>query len=202
MAIDVEHLLILVDLQAVHGDQKRRVSVHAVEGRLGERAQALLTLAEVLIHAGGAQLVVTLDGFFGRLDIDALHLGQKLIDGVSREDGALLDELLNLLGVMQGRAEVLADHHAHGRAVRLPLAVPEHSLHMAGLDVVGAAHEGVGRLLVAEALTQIVQVQPRLTRQRNGGHVLQALDTLIEVHRAVGRCSPKRPRKWAASPSP
>ena len=151
MTIDVEHLLILVDLQAAHGDQKRRTGVHAVEERLSEQAQALLALAEVLIHAGGAQLVVTLNGFFGRLDIDTLHLGQKLVDGGSREDGALLDELLNLLGVMQGRAEVLADHHAHGRAVRLPLAVPEHPLHMAGLGVVGAAHKGVGHLLVAEA---------------------------------------------------
>ena len=149
-------------------------AAHGVEGRRGQAEEALGALAEVQVEAAIAQLVVVLDGSLGGLNVDAVELGEQLVDGVGGHALARVDAVLDVLGAADGNLEavggvvgqglvaVVASRAVGGRKVLEllgPSGVEELVGHVAGLLLKLVLELLTGQVLVHEALAGKVEPQ-------------------------------------------
>ena len=131
LAVGVESLEVLVDLDATAHAEQAGADLNRVEGRLGDGEEEVGLLVEVGVLAGGAQLVVVGDGLEGDIGRH-VELGHELFDGVGRlvVVGGVLDTAHDALGVGGGGVGGGGAHSAE--------AVPEHAAaELEGRGVVG-----------------------------------------------------------------
>ena len=176
-------LHVLVNVHAEHDGRQADVATHTVEGRVLHGHQPLGCLAEVLVGALGAQLVVALDRGDQVLGVHTELLGE-LLDGVGLVGG---DEALvhaDLLALLLGHVGLdgLLVVELAG-----PLGAGGHVVGVEDLVVVAAVlgaveevrHRGhLTALLVAEAVAVVLH--------REEGHVAHGAGAAVEVMQDAG----------------
>ena len=143
IVVGVADLPFLVGVQAT-GDTQEVGGAHAelasVEGAFLDGRHERGVLVEVGVAAGLAQLVVMVDRGERRLSVEAVELGDDLLERVSLDKGTALDVGVPLSQVSLARQGVLALAGDDGGAEGLPLGEP---VGIGGVPDTVAGHVGL-----------------------------------------------------------